>query len=286
MRRNIFLLMIGLITFGCQTNEIADNSNEVKIDAIYPSSSVSRIAGNSFVDNDEIGLYMVKHTDGEIPLLQYAGNYATNVKVTYNSSSWTCVPKIYWEDGVYDFYAYYPYMDNPNSVDELNFQVQLDQSSDGYSKSDFLWTKSNSVAVTENAVPLIFSHKLSRLLVVFEKGQDYTGDLPKNAEVYIHNTNPNAIIDLRSGDVVCNSKLATSTIRAKHISEANYEAIIVPQRISNRVPFIEVIVNNVSYLVESKFMFKAGMSHTYKVILSDDPENVEIEIGGSIDGWS
>lgn len=278
--------MFGLAAFGCQTNEIADSTNEVKIDAVYPSSSISRTVGNSFVDNDEIGLYMVKHTDGEDPLLQYAGNYATNVKATYNSSSWTCAPKIYWEEGVYDFYAYYPYIQNPNSVDELNFQVQLDQTSEGgYSKSDFLWAKSSSVAVTENAVPLSFSHKLSRLYIVFEKGEDYTGDLPQNADVYIHNTNPNAIIDLSTGDVVCNSRLTSATIKAKYISGANYEAIIVPQRISNRVPLIEVVVNKVSYLVESKFMFEAGMSHTYKVILSDNPEKVEIEIGGGISSW-
>lgn len=284
--KNIIIpvVAVGMAMISCQTKMDPIISDEVRIDAIYPSS-VTKVADNHFENNDEMGFYMVKHVEGEDPLLQYAGNYATNIKATFDGTDWICAPKVYWEDGLYDFYAYYPYISEPNSVDELEFQVKLDQTEVGFTQSDFLWASSKSVSATESIVPLVFSHRLSRMHIVFVKGEEYTGDLPENADVYIHNTNPNAIVDLNTGDVLCNSRMYPETIRARHIAGVEYEAVIVPQRISNRVPLIEVVVGNISYMVESKFLFKAGMSHTYKVILSDNPEKVEIEIGGGIESW-
>lgn len=281
----IAILAISLTLTSCQNDVELCFDNEVRIDAIYPSSIASRVTNNNFDNDDQIGFYMVKHEVGETPILQYAGNFATNIKATFNGVSWVCSPKVFWENGQFDFYAYYPYLQEPSSIDMLDFQVQLDQTEKGYSQSDFLWAKSTSLTAAETAVPLAFAHKMSRINIVFTKGDDYTGDLPENADVYIHNTNPNAIIDLNSGDIICNSRLSTKTIKARYIANASYEAIVVPQRLSNRVPLIEVVVNNISYLVESKFIFKSGMNHIYKVILSDNPEKVEIEIGGSIQNW-
>lgn len=287
MRKYILSFMILGMAIGCQTKEDIDiAADEVRIDALYPSSVATKVADNRFETGDRIGFYMVQHVEGQVPLLQYAGNYATNIQAMYDGTAWTCVPKVFWENGVYDFYAYYPYMADPNSVEELDFQVQLDQSGNGYTLSDFMWAKSLSVTASESAVPLLFSHRLSRMNIVFEKGEDYTGELPENADVYIHNTNPYAVIDLNTGDAVCNSRFPAKTIKARRISASDYEAIIVPQRISNRVPLIEIVVDNISYMVESKFLFKAGMSHTYKVILSDNPDKVEIEIGGGIENWN
>lgn len=64
-----------------------------------------------------------------------------------------------------------------------------------------------------------------------------------------------------------------------------FAAIVIPQRIDNRMPLVEVVMKGVSYLVESKFLFKAGTNHLVNVIISDNPEQVKIEVGGEKGDW-
>ena len=64
-----------------------------------------------------------------------------------------------------------------------------------------------------------------------------------------------------------------------------YSAILVPQRIDNSKPLVEVVMKGVAYLVESRFVFKPGIQHTITVVISKNPEQVKIEIGGEIEDW-
>ena len=54
---------------------------------------------------------------------------------------------------------------------------------------------------------------------------------------------------------------------------------MVPQRLENRVPLIEVVMNGVSFLYESKFLFKPGIHHIVNLVVDKNPEQVKIEIG-------
>ena len=49
---------------------------------------------------------------------------------------------------------------------------------------------------------------------------------------------------------------------------------------------VEVVADGVSFLVESTFVFKSGMSHTINVILANNPNQVKIEVGGEIIDWN
>ena len=51
------------------------------------------------------------------------------------------------------------------------------------------------------------------------------------------------------------------------------------------MPLIEVVMNNMSYLYESKFQFKPGMEHLVNLIIPNNPDNIRIEIGGDIKEW-
>ena len=94
---------------------------------------------------------------------------------------------------------------------------------------------------------------MSKLVVRLIKGEDYEGDLAEDATVYIHNTVPSATIDLSAG-VATKALYGTETsIKAKPAGDHRYTAILVPQRIDNRRPLIEVVMKGVSYLMESKF---------------------------------
>ena len=103
--------------------------------------------------------------------------------------------------------------------------------------------------------------------------------------MYINNTVPSATIELTEGIVTRNTHGTAQTIKAKKVNKTQYTAIVVPQRLTNQVPLVEVVMKGVSYMVESKFVFKPGIQHTLSVTISKNPEQVKIEIGGEIEDW-
>ena len=155
----------------------------------------------------------------------------------------------------------------------------------GYEASDFLWASSKNVTAGDGAVKLTFAHRMSKLNVRLVRGEDYDGELPEEAEVYVHNTVPSATIDLSAGFVTKNPYGMARTIRATKTGIYQYSAILVPQRIDNSKPLVEVVMEGVAYLVESRFVFKPGIQHTITVVISKNPEQVKIEIGGEIEDW-
>lgn len=263
------------------------NSEEMRFTASYPTTT--RATGAAFETDDAMGVYVTQY-DGDMPVpLQLSGNYTNNAKTIFNGSIWKSSPVIYWEEGKFDVYAYYPYT-NITSVDEYPFTVALDQSTEensnvlsGYEASDFLWAKATGISRMAS-VPLTFTHKMSKLVINLIKGTDYSGDIPADAMVRIHNTVPAAIVDLTSGVVTKNGYESAQSITAKKVSDGIYTAIIVPQRLDTKRPLVEILSKGVSYLIESSFVFKAGTQHTINITLNNNPDQVKIEIGGEIEG--
>ena len=253
---------------------------------VHPS--LARATATDFEAGDRMGVFL---TEKDAPL-EVSGNYVNNELLTYSGSKWESGRKIYWNDGAYDVFGYYPYVSPLTSVDDMPFEVALDQTTardgsllGGYEASDFLWARSKNVTAGDGAVKLTFAHRMSRLNVRLVKGEDYDGELPEEAEVYVHNTVPSATIDLSAGFVTKNPYGTAATIRAMKTGTYQYSAILVPQRIDNSKPLVEVVMKGVAYLVESRFVFKPGIQHTVTVVISKNPEQVKIEIGGEIENW-
>ena len=126
---------------------------------------------------------------------------------------------------------------------------------------------------------------MSKLLIRLVQGEYFEGEMPTTATVYVHSTVPEATLDLQAGVATRYVKGTKQTIIAHQDDDYIYSAIIVPQRIENRMPLIEVIMNGVNYLFGSKFQFKPGTEHLVNLIISDNPDQVKIDIGGEIQGW-
>ena len=269
---------------------IGSDNNVMKFDMLHPSQlNASRATDTGFESGDSVGVFVSTHNTA----LQLAGNYVNNTKVTYDGTAWTPSRTLYWDDGKYDVIGYYPFFPVLSSVDDQPFTIATDQTTaksttalGGYEASDFLYARDTAVVASNTAVQLQYKHKMSRIVIRLIKGEDYTGDLPADAEVYIHNTIPSATVDFNAGLVTRNQYGTAQTIRAKNLGNNQYAAIIVPQRLSNRVPLVEVIANGVSYLYESAFVFKAGIQHTLSLTITKNPEQIKIDIGGEIGDWN
>ena len=287
-----FLISILLLAAACsKSGTMVEDDSQIRFDLGF--SGQTRVMANAFESGDVTGLYMTEYDGSNKPApLLVSGNAVNNALLKFDGTSWTTSPTLYWDKGVkYDVYGYYPYA-SPSSVEEYNFSVGTDQTTlrtgnalGGYEASDFLWAKQTGVKYP-NVVRLTFSHRMSRLVVNLVKGKDFEGDMPKDVVVKVHGTVPDAIVDLGSGVVVKDNYGKAKTITMKKESDTVFSSIIVPQRIDNRQPLIEVLTSNVSYLMESRFVFRSGVQHSVNIILDSDPAKVKIEIGGEIQGWN
>ncbi len=278
------LLVILLTLAGCSeyTENALDDKGMMTFNILHPKQQIAtRATENAFENGDRIGLFIV---DNNNPLEQ-SGNYANNAALSFDGSQWSTDKPIYWDDGTYNVYAYYPYVASVSSVDDYPFIVATNQNGTGYTTSDFLWANKTGITASGNPISLQFRHCMSRILIKLVKGEDYEGDLPESAEVYIHNTVPSATIDLSVGIVTRNQYSTKQSIRAKSLGNYKYTAILVPQRLDNRQPLIEVVMKGVSYLYESKFLFKSGIQHSMQLVISKNPEQIKIEIGGEVENW-
>ena len=266
-----------------------DNANIVEdLNILHPSRLNAEGTAEGFAENAKVGLFMTE----SLSPLQVSGNYMNNELLTKKGNQWASSRTLNWGQGNYTIYAYYPYCKDIPSVDNMPFSVSLNQNSPasasqlgGYEASDFLWATKKNVAASNEKVNLQFSHRMSKIMVELVKGPDYSGEIPADAEVYIHNTVTDAVIDMSAGVVARNKYATAKTLRAKNLGNNKHAAIIVPQRIDNRQPLVEVIMKGVSYLYETRFIFKPGMQHNVKLTISDNPEKVKIEIGGEAENW-
>lgn len=291
MRKYIALATLALVVAGCEKSDnipVVDDG-AMRIEVLHPSAT--RATETAFESGDVIGVYATEYSGDTAAPLQISGNWANNVATTYDGTVWTPAKKIFWSENKMDVYGYYPYM-IPTSIDEHLWSVQLDQSTpetadalSGYEASDFLWGKATGVSQTDGNVQLEFKHRCSKLVVKLVKGADYSGVLPTESELYIHSTVPTATIDFTNGAVTKYIYGDMETIKARRVDDATFEAIIIPQRMETRRPFLEYIANGVSYLYEGTFVFKAGKQHTLELTINSNPDQIEIEVGGNVGDW-
>lgn len=250
--------------------------------------SQTRATATDFENGDRIGLYVAQ---ADAPL-EIGGNLVNNEALTYNGSRWTAAHTLYWDEGTYNAYAYYPYIQGVSSIDDQPFSVATDQSTaktatalGGYEASDLLFATSKGIKASASPINLTFKHIMSKLKIRLVKGEDFEGEMPTTAQVYIHNTVPTATIDLQAGVATRYVKGSQQTITAHQDDDYVFSAILVPQRVENRQPLVEVVMKGVSYMYESKFVFKPGVEHLVNLIITNNPDNVKIEIGGEVENW-
>ncbi len=287
----IALAILGFVSCSEDTTEVLHpldaQSTPMTFNVSYPGQSRAKETG--FEKDDKIGLYVAL---SDAPL-ELGGNLVNNEALTFYGNNWTASKTLYWDEGTYNAYAYYPYISNVSSIEDQPFSVSTDQSTaksanalGGYEASDLLFATSKNLSASDSPINLTFKHIMSKLLIRLIKGEDFEGEMPTTATVYVHNTVPTATIDLQAGVATRYARGTSQTIIAHQEDDYLYSAIIVPQRIENRLPLIEVEMNGVSYLVESKFQFKPGTEHLVNIIITENPEQVKIDIGGEIQGWN
>lgn len=287
MRHNINSLLGILITVvllsSCSENIDMPQEGRAEMTFTFTHPSQTRATDTGFEQGDIVGLYM---SESGMPL-EISGNCINNEPLTFSGSGWKSDRKLYWDQGTYNAYAYYPRLHDITSISDLPFSVATDQSAGtkGYEASDFLHASALGLTASTSPVNLQFRHIMSKLTIRLIKGEDFEGEMPTTATVYIHSTVTDATIDLKAGIATRNMRSPVRTITAHKAGATTHTAIVVPQRLANRVPLIEVVMNGVSFLCESKFLFKPGINHVVNLVIDKNPDQMGLKIGGELTTW-
>jgi len=288
---------------GCQTGEPFDLSLDEQIPISLSSDinqlAVTRASDNGFASGDQVGVWAVNY-EGDTPgTLALKDNQATNVRFTYNGSSWTSDYDIYYKDKntKVDIYGIYPYTSVISSIDAQPFEVQEDQSTvsahgsmGGYEASDFLWAKREAVSPSQSTVQLLFQHKMSCVVVTLEEGSGFEdGEFANLSQsVLINNVKRNASINLATGVVTAIGAVpARSTIPAAY--EGGFRAIVVPQTVSSACSLFSITLGGTSYTYSqgSAFEYVAGKQHNFNVTVDKKADGgIAVTVQTTISAWT
>ena len=129
------IIYIALALLACGMASCSENTLSVdepvdaegmvlKLQMTHPGSR-TRATATDFETGDKTGVFV---TIGDKPL-QVGGNVVNNEAMTYNGSEWKAARMLYWDEGTYNVFAYYPYIDGVSSIEDQPFSVSLDQNS-------------------------------------------------------------------------------------------------------------------------------------------------------------
>lgn len=152
-----------------------------------------------------------------------------------------------------------------------SFSVQTDQTTDAnYMASDLMTglpTYGNPVARTTAAVPLTFTHLLTKIDVSLSTGDGFTSAELDAAVVTILGTKPSTTFNVQNATVGAASGDATDIIAGTGTTTS---AIIVPQALAADASFIQVTIGggNYIYKLPAAITFASSTKYTYNLTVN------------------
>lgn len=239
----IFIAAIAATAMTACNNELGEQiasnqGGDVKFTMGIEGTSASRVAMEdgsyqaSFESTNAVGIF-VKEVDSY-----------SNLEYTYNGNAWTGATVNVPADGVYTYYAYYPYAASATST-AIAAEVSADQETGGYLANDYLMANLTAEAGQAN-VDLQFTHALS-LVEVTLSGPNAAED----AVVTLSNMTTDATINLEANTVTLGEKKANVTMD-KLAASMKYRAIVPEQTIAQSTALMTIVSKGRTYKVSYK----------------------------------
>lgn len=188
-----------------------------------------------------------------------------------------------------NIYAYYPvdvvrYIEDTETVE---FTVKSDQSTDAdYKASDLMFAEAANVSRTANAVPLTFTHRLSKVTIILEAGAGLEEADLVGAKVELLDVKPEVTITT----ITCSISAAEGdptniTVFTSAEGALSGSAIVVPQELPAR--FVRVTLDDGGVLVGTlsgnvRPNLESGNAYTYTITAN----LTGLDITASITPWN
>lgn len=271
----IFIAAIAATAMTACNNELSEQiasnqGGDVKFTMGIEGTSASRVAMEdgsyqaSFESTNAVGIF-VKEVDSY-----------SNLEYTYNGNAWTGATVNVPADGVYTYYAYYPYAASATST-AIAAEVSADQETGGYLANDYLMANYLTATPGQANVDLQFTHALS-LVEVTLSGPNAAED----AVVALSNMTTDATINLETSVVTPGEKKA-NVIMDKLTTSMKYRAIVPEQTVAQGTALMTIVSKGRTYKVTynaSEVKFEKGKYISLNVELgsSSSAEDVTVTI--------
>lgn len=271
----IFIAAIAATAMTACNNELSEQiasnqGGDVKFTMGIEGTSASRVAMEdgsyqaSFESTNAVGIF-VKEVDSY-----------SNLEYTYNGNAWTGATVNVPADGVYTYYAYYPYAASATST-AIAAEVSADQETGGYLANDYLMANYLTATPGQTNVDLQFTHALS-LVEVTLSGPNAAED----AVVALSNMTTDATINLEASTVTPGEKKANVTMD-KLVTSMKYRAIVPEQTVAQGTALMTIVSKGRTYKVSYKasdVKFERGKYISLNVELgsSSSAEDVTVTI--------
>ena len=285
-----------LVTFGfagCSSEEtLPDTESDVRVALQVTSGIQTRAVDNRWQKGDAIGIYMLEGVNPD--------SYYSNVKYATadNGVNGTFTPAeaentIYLPDdnSERDFIAYYPWTDQ---ITENIYPIDLaDQSSQ--ENIDFMVAaKATGINLSNNTVPFVFTHKLSKIEMEIKAGANISDTELKGLVVSLTNQPTTGTFNLLTSKEVAATSNEEKSITLLTAAEGKKaEAIVFPNANFNGMDFIfeTKTIGNYSCPIPNKSASKFEPGKKYKYTITIQQTAVEVtstitdwEDGGSTEG--
>ena len=258
MKRFVLILAAcGLMTSCLMKETIRDVA--VPDNALTINPNLTKVMETAFEEGDAIGLTVIRENNV----------WAQNAHLTYNGSVFAGDLNWYIATDAATFKAYYPYQASvPTS-----FSVALDQT-EGTASSDFIAAVKENVVPTPLAVPMVFDHKFSRIVINLDNqsGGEVLG-------VALAGSIPTATVDENFQVAVATG--STAEILAYKVSDAQYQLIAVPQTVAFTVKV--TVGDDVQSTTLVPVTLLSGKQYTVNVLVHDS--GIQVIISAEINNW-
>lgn len=240
----IFIAAIAATAMTACNNELSEQiasnqGGDVKFTMGIEGTSASRVAMEdgsyqaSFESTNAVGIF-VKEVDSY-----------SNLEYTYNGNAWTGATVNVPADGVYTYYAYYPYAASATST-AIAAEVSADQETGGYLANDYLMANYLTATPGQANVDLQFTHALS-LVEVTLSGPNAAED----AVVALSNMTTDATINLEASTVTPGQTKGNVTM--DNLTTAmKYRAIVPEQTVTKGTALMTIASKGRTYKVSYK----------------------------------
>jgi|AGTN01.2.fsa_nt_gi hypothetical protein len=277
-----------LILFTSCEKESLLPANDDRVPVTFTSNITAapqtRTDGNNWVGNDLVGIftrgykdvdnfrYIVKAREdhNEIGDLQPAGTDTL----------------FYPQSGTVDIIAYYPYNSSTTlGVHTVDVSVQTNPGAIDLLRAD---TTGVGKPSSPTPIPLRFKHRLSKLTLTVKRGAGLTDvDFTSGITAKIGGMPTTVQFDLSDG-TFSNHGISSSfdmLVKDKTISEALFEAILIPQGANVSGRSVIFTVNSMTYFwaIDDTVAFAQGDNHNYTLTLNGTGITIE---SNSITKWT
>lgn len=271
-------IVIATVFSSCRKDPRFHDPSEVHFTSAIQGLLQTRLTGNAFDVNDDIGVFMKGVGD------DFVAASAVNRQYTFGDNSIFSAAsegeRIYFpESGDVDFVAYYPYQSG--LVDTYNINVAT-QSNLG--AIDLLYAQANGVS---GGVPqLTFSHELSKVDITVNAGVG-VDDLVGLA-VQFRDFETTATYGLADRSIGSRANVAPISGRLTVDGTSTHaEAILIPGSVAGNQIVFTLAGKTFEYTFPGGSVYNAGTRYTYIVTLNDAADLDEVELESvAITDWT